>query len=74
MHRHAGGFVDDDEIGVFVDDVERQRFGLWRCGFWRRESDLVARAGARFVLRMRDRRAVHAELACADQALNAGTR
>jgi hypothetical protein len=28
MHGHAGGLVDGDDVGVFVEDVEGNGFGF----------------------------------------------
>ena len=28
MDAHAGGFVDDEQVVVFVEDIERNRFGF----------------------------------------------
>ena len=43
MDDHAGGFVDDGEIFVFVNDVERNIFGLeaWRPALGQLDLDLV---------------------------------
>jgi hypothetical protein len=45
---HSGGFVDDDDLAVFVDDVERNVFGNgvndWRGGTL--ADDLLARPDA----------------------------
>jgi hypothetical protein len=30
MHDHAGGFIDDDDVVIFIHDVERDLFGLGR--------------------------------------------
>ena len=43
MDDHAGGFVDDGEVFVFVDDVERNVFGFETGGgfFGQVDVDLV---------------------------------
>jgi len=33
VYDHAGGFIDDDDVRVFIEDLDRQVFGL---GFERR--------------------------------------
>jgi len=35
VYDHAGGFIDDDDVRVFIEDRERQVFGL---GFERRQA------------------------------------
>jgi hypothetical protein len=42
MHYHPGGLVDDDEVGVFVEDGKRQVFRLSRCRDRRRQIHLEA--------------------------------
>ena len=48
MHHHADRLVDDDQVLVFKDDIERDRLaaGLGRSG--RRHVDPHALAGAQF--------------------------
>ena len=46
VHDHAGGFVDGDDVVVFVEDLERNRFGFGTDGraFGDFESDFFAAA------------------------------
>ncbi len=41
----AGGLVDDQQVAVFVDDVERDRLGLQHAGPRRRLANLDLQAG-----------------------------
>ena len=74
MHRHPRRFVDDDEVLVLEHDLERNSFRLRRRGLGRRQGQGVAPSRARLVLRVRHRKAVHAELACAYEPLNSRAR
>ena len=40
MDNDAGRLVDDHEIVIVVDDLERQRLGFWRRRCGRRNLDL----------------------------------
>ena len=39
MHDKSRGFVDHDQIGIFVTDRKRNILRLWRRGLWRRNGD-----------------------------------
>ncbi len=48
MNWQSGGFVDDDEIVIFVDDIEVDLLGRDRTGFRRRQSDREDISGGDF--------------------------
>lgn len=70
MHRHPRGLIDDDEVFVFVNDVDRDRLWHGRRRLGRGQRERILRAGARFVLRVRDGGAVGRESTRADQTLH----
>jgi hypothetical protein len=72
VDHHAGGFVDDGEISVFVEDVEGNVFGygVERCGL-RGAFDLDGFAAAKLLLWL-GWMAVDAYLAGFDEELDAG--
>jgi hypothetical protein len=46
MHDHPGGLVDDNHIGILIDDWERQRLRL-RCSgdrLWKIDADGLTRS------------------------------
>ena len=45
MNDHAGRLVHGDDVLVFVEDVERDLFGVWSGGIHRREHDFDAISG-----------------------------
>ena len=49
MHHHALGFVDDDQIVILVDDIQRDVLGLGLDGLRFRQVDTVGSAGDNFV-------------------------
>ena len=71
MHYHAGRFVDDDKVGVFVDDVEWDGFSPRLGGQWRRDAHDDGIAWPDFVRGLawlavdRDRAFVNEPLNCA---------
>ena len=73
MHDQAGRLVDDDQLGVLVDDVERDRLRLRGRRLRRRHGhgDLVA--GTEAPARLGHRHAVDFHGAGEDERLGAGT-
>ncbi len=74
MHHHARGLVDDRQVIVLVDDVERnffwdgaQRWSVWRPG----DRDLLVAIALQSQRRL-GRRPVHQHLACLNELLNPG--
>ena len=49
MHHHALGLVDDDQIVILVDDIQRDVLGLGLDGLRFRQVDTVGSAGDNFV-------------------------
>jgi len=49
VHGHSGGFVDGDDVGVFIEDVERNGFGFGAQRRARLNLDLNALASAEAV-------------------------
>ncbi len=72
MNRHARGFVDNDHVVVFVEDVERNGFGFGTHGRARLHfnSDALAATEA---LRAFCRPSIHQNESGGDQFLDAGT-
>ena len=73
MHDHACGLVDDDEIGVLIDDVEVVVFGLRARADGRGNLDGDRFAGADDPVG-RHRLAGDRDLAVLDQPLNLRSR
>jgi hypothetical protein len=73
VDHHAGGFVDDGEVFVFVKDVERDVFGdgVKGCGL-RGAFDFDGLAAAEFLFGL-GRVAVDADLTGFDEELDAGS-
>lgn len=67
MHDKAGPLVDDDDMIVFKDDVERNILGL-RIGIqWLRNNGLNCLARIYAVVRLRHCPSVHCHLLCLDK-------
>ncbi len=74
VHHQPGRFVDNDEISVFVQNVERYFFALG-CRILRlRDRDCDAGTLAKLVLGLTDGFAVNAYLSLTDKRLNAISR
>jgi len=73
MHGHPGLFVDDDQIVVFVQNRQRNRFrfGLDLFGWWFCDFDFVSRSHRLVGSRGR---AAETNKAGVDQLLNARSR
>ncbi len=70
MNDHPGRLVDDQQIGIFVDDLQWQRLGAKRDAFLRRHQlELDRLPGAQLARCRRRYRAVEPDMALRDQCL-----
>jgi len=71
VNGHTGGLVDDDEVVVFVEDVERDgfSFSFERCAWFRLNGDALA--ATEFLARL-GRLAIDENEAGIDEFLDAG--
>ena len=74
MDDKAGGFIDDDEVDVLVEDVECDIFPLGSRIFRRGNLDCNAKTLAQLVFGLADWFTVNADLASADERLDAIAR
>ena len=70
MDHKAGRFVDNDEVCVFVEDVECDIFALGSRIFRRGNLDCNAKTLAQLVFGLADWLTVNADLASADERLD----
>ena len=74
MNHHTGRLVDDDEVIVLVQDVERNLLGLRGCRFGRGNENRIGFAGGDLLLAGRRGLVPEADLPVADQACDAVSR
>jgi hypothetical protein len=68
MHHHSGGLVDHGEIVIFVENIQRDRFGRYSHRLRRRDFDFDDLAGFEAVGRFRGD-AIHANTTFGNQCL-----
>ena len=74
MHDQAGGLVEHNQVGVFVENGEGNGLGLRRSRRGRGQIEQVDPARAHGFGRLRDRPLITAQAGILDQSLDAGAR